>query len=549
MKHRAHIAVPFVLLGAMLLPLSAAGLQSSATDADPSLDPGFSPPETEQPKLEAPQLRGRFDVSTQAESAQASIQGIEFVGSEVPENVALAAEAFLGQPADEDTLKALAAAMSEAYQDSPVALFSLAIPAQDLSRGVVRVHVAEGYVKQAIIRKDGEVTESPLISGYVEPLIGQQPASSADYERALSLVRRVPGLKVKPRLGTTKEQGATNLILDIEPRKNRFYAGFDSRESRLIDTGRIAAGGTVYGLLREGDKIAGQISVATDGQQARSAQLTYLTPVGLRGTMLDLAAVYQETRPDTLPIEGDATRLAASLTHPILLDFKHEVSASLRIDHTMSSNAAFGSIIANDEVTAARLGLSARKSAKTRLLSGSVLYSRGVDIEGAETSTPGASLDFGKLGGTARLVQKFGERTFLRASMTGQWSNDTLPANERFLIGGANFGRGFRNGLVAFDTGYAGLIEPAYRPLSEGDFKLSEIYAFADYGGGSLNAIGTELRDITLGSAGLGVRLKWKTFASLGLEMAQPFEQPVPGLEDDPIYSLTWSFKYQPGEE
>lgn len=332
MKHRAHIAVPFVLLGAMLLPLSAAGLQSSATDADPSLDPGFSPPETEQPKLEAPQLRGRFDVSTQAESAQASIQGIEFVGSEVPENVALAAEAFLGQPADEDTLKALAAAMSEAYQDSPVALFSLAIPAQDLSRGVVRVHVAEGYVKQAIIRKDGEVTESPLISGYVEPLIGQQPASSADYERALSLVRRVPGLKVKPRLGTTKERGATNLILDIEPRKNRFYAGFDSRESRLIDTGRIAAGGTVYGLLREGDKIAGQISVATDGQQARSAQVTYLTPVGLRGTMLDLAAVYQETRPDTLPIEGDATRLAASLTHPILLDFKHEVSASLRMD-------------------------------------------------------------------------------------------------------------------------------------------------------------------------------------------------------------------------
>ena len=548
MKHRAHIAVPFVLLSAMLLPLPAAGLQSSATDPDPSLDPGFSPPETEPPKLEAPQIRGRLDVSTPTEKTKASIEVIDFVGSEVPENVALAAEAFLGQPTDEETLKALAAAMSEAYQNSPVALFSLAVPVQDFSKGVVRVHIAEGYVKQAIIRKDGELTESPLIAGYVAPLVGQQPASSTDYERALSLVRRVPGLKVTPRLGTTREQGVTNLILDIEPRKNRFYAGFDSRESRLIDTGRIAAGGTVYGLLREGDKLSGQVSVASDGEQARSAQLTYATPVGLRGTLLDVAAVYQETKPDTLPIEGEATRLSASLTHPILLDFKHEVSASLRIDHTMSSNAAFGSVIANDEVTAARLGLSARKSAKTRLLTGSILYSRGVDIEGAETSTPGASLDFGKLGGTGRLVQKFGERTFLRASLTGQWTNDTLPANERFLIGGTNYGRGFRNGLVAFDTGYAGLIEPAYRPLSDGDFKNSEIYAFADYGGGSLNASGTGLRDITLGSAGLGVRLKWKTYASLGLEMAQPFEQPVPSLDDDPIYSLTWSFKYQPGE-
>ena len=448
-----------------------------------------------------------------------------------------------------EKLKALATAMSEAYQDSPIALFSLAIPAQDLSEGMVRVHVAEGYVKQVVVRKDGKVVESPLLEGYVAPVIGQQPASSRDYERAISLARRVPSLKVKPGLGTTREQGATNLFLDIERRKNRFYAGFDNRESRLIDAGRIAAGGTAYDVLGEGDRLTGQMSVSTDGEQARSAQLSYRKPVGSGGMLLDVAAVYQETRPNSVPVVGDATRLAASLSHPLLLDFEHDVTASLRIDHTLSSNAAFGSLIANDEITAARVGLSAKKVGKQRLIAGDLSIARGVDIEGAETSTPGASIDFSKVKVMSKLVQKLGERTLLRASATGQWSNDTLPANERFLIGGASFGRGFRNGLVAFDQGYAGLIEPAYRPVPEGNFSKSEIYAFADYGGGSLNAPDNKLRDINMGSAGIGLRLKWKAMASLGVEVAQPFNQPVTGLEDDPIVSLTWSFKYQPGHE
>ena len=549
MKHRACKSSAIALFSAMLFIQPAAALQGAATDLNRPLDPGYTPPESDEmePKPEAPQQRGRTDVAAPMGTAS-TIRGINFIGADVPEDVAAVAESFLGQQADVKTLKALAAAMSAAYQDSPVALFSLAIPSQDLSDGIVDIRIAEGYVKNAYVRKDDKVTESKLLSGYMEPVIGQQPASRSSYERALALSRRVPGYKVTPRLGTTKEQGATNVILDVEPKKNRFYGGYDNRESRLIDRGRLTAGGVGYNLMREGDQLSGRLSISTDGQQARSAEISYRSPVGTRGTMLDLAAAYQETRPDAIPIEGEAVQVSAGLSHPLLLDFKREVSASFRIDHLQSTNAAFGSVLTNDEITAARLGLTGRKTTKKRAVQGVATLSQGVDINSAETSTPGASVDFTKIDVRSRLIQAVGKRVRLNLSASAQWTEDALPANERLLIGGASFGRGFRNGLVAFDKGYAAIFEPSYRPLQKGDFKQSDIYVFADYGGGSLNNPASSLQDITLGSAGVGVRFKWKDMAMLGLEMAEPFELPVSSLNDDPIYSVTWSFKYQPGQ-
>ncbi|MBR9806857.1 MAG: ShlB/FhaC/HecB family hemolysin secretion/activation protein [Alphaproteobacteria bacterium] len=549
MKHRAFTSSAIALFGAMLLAQPAAALQGAATDLNRPLDPGYTPPEPDEaePKPEAPQQRGRTDVAAPVGQAS-TIQGINFIGSDVPEDVAIVAESYLGRQANVKTLKALAAAMSAAYQDSSVALFSLAIPSQDLSDGVVDVHIAEGYVKNAYVRKDGKVTESKLLSGYMAPVVGQQPTSRSSYERALALSRRVPGYEVKPRLGTTKEQGATNVVLDVEPKKNRFYGGYDNRESRLIDRGRLTAGGVGYNLMREGDQLSGRLSISTDGQQARSAEVSYRSPVGARGTMLDLSAAYQETRPDSLPIEGEATQFSAGLSHPLLLDFKREISTSFRVDHLQSTNAAFGSVLTNDEVTAARVGLTGRKTTKKRAVLGSVTLSQGIDVNSAETSTPGASVDFTKLGLSSRFIQAVGKNVRLNLSASAQWTDDTLPANERLLIGGASFGRGFRNGLVAFDKGYAAIFEPSYRPLRKGDFKQSDIYVFADYGGGSVNNPTSSLQDITLGSAGVGVRFKWKDMTMLGLEMAEPFELPVSGLNDDPIYSVTWSFKYQPGQ-
>ncbi|MDT9071557.1 hypothetical protein RSW38_25830, partial [Escherichia coli] len=77
-----------------------------------------------------------------------------------------------------------------------------------------------------------------------------------------------------------------------------------------------------------------------DGRQSRSASLQYTTPIGTEGLTLSAAGAYQETRPTSIPIEGDATFLTAGLAYPVLLNFTRDLTVNASIDHIESSNSA-----------------------------------------------------------------------------------------------------------------------------------------------------------------------------------------------------------------
>ena len=58
----------------------------------------------------------------------------------------------------------LAAAMTRAYNRSSVALFTLVIPEQDLSDGIVTVASAEGYIGSVTLSGESESGPAPLIA-------------------------------------------------------------------------------------------------------------------------------------------------------------------------------------------------------------------------------------------------------------------------------------------------------------------------------------------------------------------------------------------------
>ena len=544
-KRHVQLSRSFVLsvaLSSLTSPLSLAGAQ---TLPDERLNPGTRPetPVINPDTAEDPD-RGVTDVAAAPGANAVPIRGIQFKGAEVPAVVAEATHPFLGRPADTQTLKELAAAMSEAYKKSDIALFTLAIPAQDLSDGVVDILIAEGHVGEIITRTDNTVSERRQLRGYLRPLLAERPATRESFERGMTLARRAEGVKVTPGLRTSGEPGAVILVLDVKDKKDGFAVGYDSRESRLVDSGRLSASGFAYSKLRAGDVLRGRISFTPDGRQSRSASVQYATPIGTNGLTLSAAGAYQDTRPSAVPIEGDANFLTASLSYPIILNFRQELSANASIDRTESSNTALGSIIANENIAAARLGLKASWVEARRSASFNLGLSQGLDLGESTSSVAGSELQFFKVTGSGSLVQVIGEDLHLRLKASGQWSDDILPANERLLIGGIEYGRGFSNGLVGFDKGYALSFEPAWRPLDDGQFARSEVYVFADYADGSLFANGGQSFDLS--SAGIGTRIAYGKYATLGLEWAEPLSVPVEGLEDDGIFTVTWALRYQP---
>lgn len=532
-----------VVLSSLYTPPVFAAPQATP---DERLNPGSRPetPVIDPDTAEAPE-RGVVDVAAPAPGASAvPIRGVQFKGTDVPAVVANATQPFLGRPADTETLKEMAAAMSAAYKKSNVALFTLAIPAQDLSDGVVEVLIAEGHVAEIVTRTDGEAQARRQLQGYLRPLLAERPASRERFERGMTLARRAEGVKVTPSLRTAPEPGAVILVLDVEDKKDGFAVGYDSRQSRLIDSGRLSASGFVYSKLREGDALRGRLSSTPDGRQSRSASLQYTTPIGTDGLTLTAAGAYQETRPASVPVKGDATFLTAALAYPVLLNFNRELAINASLDRIESSNSALGAIIADENITAARLGARGTWVTPKRSASLNFILAQGLDLGDVRSSVAGSDTAFTKANATGSFVQAIGQDIFLRLRGSGQWTDDILPANEKLMIGGIEYGRGFSNGLVSFDKGYAVSLEPAWRPLDEGPFARSEVYLFADYADGSLSGPGRQTLDLS--SAGIGVRISYKNYATLGLEWAEPLSLPVRGINENGVFTVTWALRYRP---
>lgn len=546
MKRRAPFLRPWSMGVALLSLYAPASLAAPQVPPDDRLDPGYKTDTLTVPS-EAPSVPQSVVQVAPVSVEAVPIAGIRFNGAEVPANVAEVSQAFLGRPADTGTLTDLAAAMSAAYRKSHVAVFTLAIPAQDLSDGIVDVYIAEGRVTEILVLKDGEVVERPLLRGYLEPVLEETPASRASFERGIALARRTEGTRVTPRLkAIPKAPGTAAVLLDIKEKKDGFAIGYDSRESRLIDAGRLSVSGFAFGTFRPGDVLRGRLSATPDFEQSRAANVQYATPIGTDGLSLTLAGAYQETRPSSVDIEGDASLLSAALSYPVLLDFHRDVSLTASVDRIENTNTALGSIISNERISTAHFGARGSWSSETRSVAASLVYSRGLGLDEARSTVPGADTSFDKLEGTGRLVQALGKSVFVRLNARGQWSEDILPSSERLLIGGAEFGRGFDNGLVSFDKGYAASFESAWRPLKTDAFKRSEIYVFADYADGRVTPNGVTEIGLDLSSAGIGVRAGYKDYATVGIEYAEPLSRPYPGLGDDPVITLRWALKYQP---
>lgn len=488
-------------------------------------------------------------VSVQAgDEAAPPIRTISFEGTDVPGIVAEAAMAFVGQPANRATLQALADAMSRAYGRSEVALFTIAVPEQDLSTGNVRVLVAEGHIEAVILTGEVEGRPNELVRRYAENLTRGRPTSRRTLERYISLIQDTPGLKVQSRLEMGEGPGGVRLILALDYRRPTIGFSFDNRTTRLVRDGQFQATARGYGLLREGDEtqLAGLASVDFDEQLYVGG--SHSTPIGREGTRLAASVGHLITRPRGSDVRGEATSFGLVLTHPLIRGYRRNLTLSLAFDGLDSENAAFGSIIATEQTRALRAAAGYAQTSERRALSAGLTVSRGLSVLGADVPAASGEATFFKINGRATFDQALGRRGVLRLRGSGQWTRDPLPAVERFSIGGAEFGRAFEIGILNADRGLAGLAELAWRPIRSGRFAASEIYGFGDYAAVRLVPRPGFFTgaDFDLASAGAGVRLAWTDRAMIELEYARSVDRPFAGYRSDWRFSVAWRVSLRP---
>lgn len=540
-----RIACAAAAAGALLCPAAAWSTQPAATPLDgrPPLAPDRSrdplpDPEAKPLSLGKVELGARPDVT---------IREIRFVGAGVPANVGRAAQPFVGRPASADNLAKLAAAMTRAYNRSSVALFTLVIPEQDLSGGVVTVASAEGHVGSVTLSGERESGPAPLVAKMAAGLTGRRPLPRARFERVLGNIADIPGVTVTPSLALGTEQGAVALDLAVDAKKPTLGLGFTTRTSQFVNDGIVEANARGTSLLRSGDETRLSGAAALNFKSLLYIAASHSTPLGAGGTRAEISGAALRTRPKGIAIDGEAWSAGLGVTHPLIRASRRNLVAAARLDYLDSKNALFGSTIAAEKTWTASGSLAFRLSEDRTVVGARIGGAKGLDFAGARVDPGVGEAGFLYADASVEANQAIGKVAVFRAAATGRWTRDRLPAAQRFSVGGATFGRAFADGLVNGDRGFAGFGELAWRPLRSGKLAKSEIYSFVDYADVTLLARTAIPRtDFRLGSWGGGVRLSYAENATIGLELADAWKQPVPGYDQDWRVALSWKLAIRP---
>lgn len=508
----------------MFLYLAALGLAQAEAVPNPVTQNRLD--QAKPPKV-VPQRRPSARSDVKSAGSTQPIRTIVFQGVQAPLRIAEAAKAFIGRPASRDTLVELAGALSKAYEQTDVALYTIAIPDQNFADGVVVVDLIEGWVDSVAVDAP-QGTSFPLLQARANKLVGQKPLSRALFERQMSLIQTIPGLTTGASLDNP--EGDESVRLTFTPKQKRAEAalGINNRGPNLLGDLIVQGGVDFYHLATDGDRLSFSAYATPDIKHYRAVDGSYAIPIGTSGLTLTASGAWIGTRARNIDVRGHAALAGLALTYPILRRAESAADISVGVDGVNSHNALFGNVFATERTRAVRLASSFVNATPTRNLQLSATLSHGLGIFGAQADDTGAETDFTKLNASALFEQQLAPRFLGRLYGTAQFSGDRLPAAELMLIGGT-IGRAFDTGILTGDRGVGGFAELAYRPIASGNFAKSEGYVFADAAHLKLNArLGFPSQTFGLASAGAGFRVKYKDRMQFGLEGARVLNRPYP---------------------
>lgn len=345
------------------------------------------------------------------------IQGIEFQGASAPAEVAAAAEQFIGRIATKGILTELAGALAKAYEKTNVAFYTIAIPDQTFEENVVVVLLAEGWIDSVRILSEGG-EQFPLLRRQAGRMVGENPLRRSVYERQVSLMRAIPGLTFDASFDNPDDD--ESLTLQLTPRQDRsqLTASISNRGPDLVGDLLVEGRGELFRLLTDGDRFALTATGNPNLRNYRQLGASYALPIGSDGLTLTGNAMWLETRPPELDVEGSAKLGSLTALYPVLRTFRSAADLTFGVDAIDSSNAALGNIIVTEKTRAARLGGSFVSAGEAHNFSATGTLSQGLDILGASVGLTGAEPDFQKVNASATYNRNLGPTFVGRVSVT-----------------------------------------------------------------------------------------------------------------------------------
>lgn len=422
------------------------------------------------------------------------------------------------------------------------------LPPQKVSDGVVRIALIESRLDGVRVENNASTRGVYILNRLDYDLGALIELDRLEQELVAFNLRNDIRLRAQLEAGGLPE--TTTLVLNVdEPAKYSasFYADNAGRES--VGQERVGLQLMNSSLLGYRDRVmlGGSYAEGTD-----TAFANYSFPVGGAGTRVGIAYDYSEVEIVSGPLEGFNVTGKSSIgslyvAQPFITSWRRRLGASVGYN-IKESETDFDSVDQFEtSVRTVSTGLDYQQFGKASVLYVLAQWNAGLDSLGGDEDFHTLTLD------VASLWQPAERHEFLTRAR-GQVTNvDNLPSSEQFQLGGVATIRGFGEGVLIGDQGYAVSGEYRYkawqgRPvtrLGERENAL-RLNLFVDHGGVFTSASGTapELREY-LTSAGVGALFSTARRIQAQLQVGWPLGDDE-FADDD--YEIHFYLSYTPFE-
>ena len=357
--------------------------------------------------------------------------------------------------------QAVAGAIQYLYRESGYFLAE-ALVLVEPSTGRPHIVVEEG-VFSGIDVYGVEEAMGRRIASYFRPLLAGNPATQAEFERALMLARDLSGVVVRSEI-RHDGAGKRRLAIHAGAARHRFMAQAD--HGPRANASSIALTGEFYSQATPGDMARISVGGTRDFETRNhgvNLSATYRLPVGAHGTYGEFLLANTRYGRDIAGSLSDSRfqegrNFIALLGHPFLRNIHEFLYGLVEFDHAELDAGPGGT--SNDASQAVRVSTYYSSIGNAfGTVRGGATISAGV----AETRSAGLVDDQfwharAGAGVVLHLDQPKGDHA-LRIEGMGQFTNSALPATEKFYLGDRDRMRGYNMATTLGDTGVAGTVE------------------------------------------------------------------------------------------
>lgn len=394
----------------------------------------------------------------------------------------------------------------------------------DLEKDFITIHKTNKIQRIDKVELLGDASKAGgKLRYYLAKIKAMRPFHIHTFYHYRSLAKDIIGISVHFNIKHEKRDKKTLTVLQVmvKPKKPRLRFNYDNYGSRSYGYNRLGISGKISNLLWS-DQLSLSVNKHLNDIDTHSEDIEYWVTLNTVGQQLGFSVKKADFHPtvDGLNIDENSLLMESYFVQP-LLALQHS---------TLKLNASFFSIYANNmignpnEIRPAKekyagVTIGATYNEYFHALKGkvSLLYVKSVpwfayNNNPAETTLPGATMNFNYLNLSSNQDWQFKPSYHARFKVRAQYSRQNLPFFDVMLYGGQlDFGMPYRTIGIIGDSGVMGDVQ-----LSK-DYKFSTAWlkTISPYVG--LDVAGLSMNDGAYNSAGsYEAGIKWKNNDHIG---------------------------------